>query len=291
MEARSVAEPAVELQSIRKTFASHAAVDGIDLAVPPGEFLTLLGPSGCGKSTTLNLIAGFLQPDSGAIRLAGRSVVDLPPFRRDIGIVFQDYAREEMRLEITGLQHRLTITTVLVTHDQGEALAVSDRIAVMNRGRIEQIGPPLQIYEQPASRFVADFIGGMNFLRGVARMSAGAGELCAVETSHGQFSAVAPRALEAGRDVVVAVRPEHLHLASPAAAPEPGLGFTARVFQHVYLGAHTEGHVPNQAGEHCLLEASVREAQSRFPVDHDVRLFAPAQHCQVFEASGSSGAN
>src|SRR4051812_3381172 len=318
MEARSVAEPAVELQSIRKTFASHAAVDGIDLAVPPGEFLTLLGPSGCGKSTTLNLIAGFLQPDSGAIRLAGRSVVDLPPFRRDIGIVFQDYAlfphmtvgqnvafglrmrkverreierrveealelvqlsgflrrrpgelsggqrqrvalaralviqptvllldeplsnldlklREEMRLEITGLQHRLKITTVLVTHDQGEALAVSDRIAVMNRGRIEQIGPPLHIYEQPASRFVADFIGGMNFLRGVARMSAGAGELCAVETSHGQFSAVAPRALEAGRDVGVAVPPANLHLARSAAAPRPGLGLSGRGFQPGHL--------------------------------------------------------
>ena len=374
MEARSVAEPAVELQSIRKTFASHAAVDGIDLAVPPGEFLTLLGPSGCGKSTTLNLIAGFLQPDSGAIRLAGRSVVNLPPFRRDIGIVFQDYAlfphmtvgqnvafglrmrkigrreierrveealelvqlsgflrrrpselsggqrqrvalaralvirptvllldeplsnldlklREEMRLEITGLQHRLKITTVLVTHDQGEALAVSDRIAVMNRGRIEQIGPPLQIYEQPASRFVADFIGAMNFLRGVARISAGAGELCAVETPHGRFSALAPRALESGQDVVVAVRPEHLRLASAAAAPEPGLAFAARVFQHVYLGAHTEVHVRTEAGEHCLLEVSVREAQSGFPVNHSVRLFAPAQHLQVFGASGSPEAN
>src|SRR3954471_8566878 len=92
MAGRSVAEPAVEFRNIRKTFAAHAAVDGIDLAVPPGQFLTLLGPSGCGKSTTLNLIAGFLQPDAGSIRLAGRSVVDLPPFRRDIGIVFQDYA-------------------------------------------------------------------------------------------------------------------------------------------------------------------------------------------------------
>src|SRR3954447_22310683 len=245
MAGRSVAEPAVELRNIRKTFAAHAAVDGIDLVVPPGQFLTLLGPSGCGKSTTLNLIAGFLQPDGGAIRLAGRSVVDLPPFRRDIGIVFQDYAlfphmtvgqnvafglrmrkverretgrrvaealklvsgflrrrpaelsggqrqrvalaralvirptvllldeplshldlklRVEMRVEIAGLQRRLGITTGFVTHDHGEALVMSDRIAVMNAGRIEQGGTPDEIYERPATRFVAEFIGRTNLL-------------------------------------------------------------------------------------------------------------------------------
>src|SRR3954466_6628384 len=234
MEARSVAEPAVELQSIRKTFASHAAVDGIDLAVPPGEFLTLLGPSGCGKSTTLNLIAGFLQPDSGAIRLAGRSVVDLPPFRRDIGIVFQDYAlfphmtvgqnvafglrmrkigrreierrveealelvqlsgflrrrpgelsggqrqrvalaralvirptvllldeplsnldaklREEMQYELRAIQRKVGTTTIMVTHDQAEALSISDRVVVMQDGRATQIDEPYRMYEHPRS--------------------------------------------------------------------------------------------------------------------------------------------
>ena len=201
-----MAEPAVELKGIRKLFQGHAAVDGIDLVVAPGEFLTLLGPSGCGKTTTLNMIAGFLHPEEGSIRLGGRSVEAEPPFRRDIGLVFQDYAlfphmsvaqnvafglrmrkvpkpqierrvtealelvqlghlgarlplqlsggqrqrvalaralvirptvllldeplsnldlklREEMRLEISKLQRLLNITTILVTHDQGEALA------------------------------------------------------------------------------------------------------------------------------------------------------------------------
>jgi ABC-type Fe3+/spermidine/putrescine transport system ATPase subunit len=176
-----------------------------------------------------------------------------------------------------------------VTHDQGEALAVSDRIAVMNRGRIEQIGTPLEIYEQPASRFVADFIGAMNFLRGLTRTEASAGDRCEVETPHGNFSALAPRAVAAGREAVVAIRPEHLQLADTAPAPEAGLVFAARVVQHVYLGAHTEIHVRTQADEHCLLEVSVREAQRSFPVEEQVRLFAPAQHCQVFEISGSSG--
>ena len=195
-----------------------------------GEFVTLLGPSGCGKTTTLGLIAGFFPPTAGEIYLKGKPVADLPSFRRDIGVVFQDYAlfphmsaarqrrvraahaqraasetakrvagalelvqlaglgerrplqmsggqrqrvalaralvinpavllldeplsnldlklRDEMRVEIAGLQRRLGITTVFVTHDQGEALVMSDRIAVMNAGRIEQIGDPADIYE------------------------------------------------------------------------------------------------------------------------------------------------
>src|SRR3982751_6910313 len=219
------------------------AVGGIDLIVNEGEFVTLLGPSGCGKTTTLALIAGFLPPTAGEILLKGTSVADLPAFRRDIGVVFQDYAlfphmtaaenvafglkmrrvpasevakrvnealdlvqlaglggrrplqmsggqrqrvalaralvlaeplsnldlklREEMRVEIVAIQRRLGITTVFVTHDQGEALVMSDRIAVMNAGRIEQIGDPAAIYETPATRFVAEFIGRMNLVQGV----------------------------------------------------------------------------------------------------------------------------
>ncbi len=243
-------EQAVELIDISKFFGEVPGGRQSRSHRRAGEFLTLLGPSGCGKTTTLNLIAGFLTPDFGSIRLAGRAVDRLPSFRRDIGIVFQDYAlfpqherggecrlwpahapggagprspsvsqraldlvhlagfgerrplalsggqrqrvalaralvirptvllldeplsnldlklREEMRLEITTLQRRLGITMVMVTHDQGEALAVSDRIAVMNQGRIEQLGDAHSVYENPASRFVADFIGSTNFLPG-----------------------------------------------------------------------------------------------------------------------------
>jgi putative spermidine/putrescine transport system ATP-binding protein len=236
----------LRLAGITKRYGAVTAVDGVDLEVRDGEFLTLLGPSGCGKTTTLGLIAGFFPPSAGEIYLKGRPVAGLPPFKRDIGVVFQDYAlfphmtagenvafglrmrnveraemdarvkealdlvqlrglgerrplelsggqrqrvalaralvirpavllldeplsnldlklREEMRVEIAGLQRRLGITTVFVTHDQGEALVMSDRIAVMNAGRIEQLGRPAEIYERPATRFVAQFIGRMNF--------------------------------------------------------------------------------------------------------------------------------
>ncbi len=209
-------EPALRLAALTKRFGALIAVDAIDLAVAQGEFVTLLGPSGCGKTTTLNMIAGFITPDAGSIRLHGKAVEPLPPFRRDLGLVFQDYAlfphmtvaenvgfglrmrrvprgeiaqrvaqaldlvqltgldqrrpsqlsggqrqrvalaralviqpamllldeplsnldlklREEMRMEISALQQRLGIATVFVTHDQDEALTMSDRIAVMRQ--------------------------------------------------------------------------------------------------------------------------------------------------------------
>lgn len=234
-----MAEPALRLVGIEKRYATTIAVAGIDLDVNEGEFVTLLGPSGCGKTTTLGLIAGFFPPTAGEIYLKGKPVADLPSFRRDIGVVFQDYAlfphmsaaenvafglrmrkvsaieiakrvtdaldlvqlaglgerrplqmsggqrqrvalaralvinpavllldeplsnldlklREEMRVEIAAIQRRLGITTVFVTHDQSEALVMSNRIAVMNAGRIEQIGDPSDIYERPATRFVAE---------------------------------------------------------------------------------------------------------------------------------------
>ncbi len=243
-----MAEPALQLAALTKCFGATRAVDAIDLTVAPGEFVTLLGPSGCGKTTTLNMIAGFIVPDAGSIRLQDRPVEALPPFRRNLGLVFQDYAlfphmsvaenvgfglrmrriprddiarrvkealdlvqlnglddrrplqlsggqrqrvalaralviqpamllldeplsnldlklREEMRLEISALQRRLGIATVFVTHDQGEALTMSDRIAVMRDGRIEQIGTPGDIYERPATRFVAGFIGTANLIK------------------------------------------------------------------------------------------------------------------------------
>ena len=235
----------VELRGLRRNFGEVRAVDGIDLDIYEGEFITLLGPSGSGKTTVLRMIAGFEKPDSGTISLLGRDVTDLPPYERDVNTVFQDYAlfphmnvlenieyglrvkgnekqdrrkralealqqirlsgfenrkpaqlsggqrqrvalaralvnrpsvllldeplgaldlklREQMQIELKALQREVGITFIFVTHDQEEALSMSDRIVIFNHGRIEQIGSPREIYENPRSAFVSEFVGQTN---------------------------------------------------------------------------------------------------------------------------------
>lgn len=239
--------PAVSFSKVSRHFGQVRAVDGIDLDIVPGEFFAMLGPSGSGKTTCLRLIAGFEQPSSGHVEIFGQRAEGVPPYRRNVNTVFQDYAlfphlnvidnvayglmvrgvpkserlkaagealelvrlpdygrrrpgqlsggqrqrvalaralinrpqvllldeplgaldlklREEMQEELRSLQKSLGITFVLVTHDQGEALSMADRIAVFNNGRIMQVGTPRDIYRQPASRFVADFVGSSNVL-------------------------------------------------------------------------------------------------------------------------------
>ena len=236
------------LKDVTKKYATAYAVDHISLELQKGEFLTLLGPSGSGKTTTLKMIAGLEIPTAGEISINGKDITDLPPNKRGLGMVFQNYAlfphmtigeniafplkmqkkyskqeisqkiketldliqlpgfedrypvqlsggqqqrvalgralvfqpsiilmdeplgaldkklRKDMQLEIKRIQQRLHITTVYVTHDQEEALTMSDRIAIYDQGRIEQIGTPREIYENPVNAFVADFIGESNFL-------------------------------------------------------------------------------------------------------------------------------
>ncbi|MBW6395892.1 ABC transporter ATP-binding protein [Thermus sp. SYSU G05001] len=242
----------VELLGVRKRYGEVVAVDGVDLGLKEGEFFTLLGPSGCGKTTTLRLVAGFEAPDAGEVRIGGERVNSLPPERRPIGMVFQNYAlfpnmtvfgnvafplrlkglperevrrkvgmllemvhlvglegrypkelsggqqqrvalaralarepkvllldeplsaldakiREELRGELKRLQRETGLTTLYVTHDQEEALALSDRIAVMREGRVEHLGTPREIYEEPATPFVAAFVGTGVLVPGEAR--------------------------------------------------------------------------------------------------------------------------
>jgi putative spermidine/putrescine transport system ATP-binding protein len=238
---------AVSLQKASRHFGAVRAMDEVDLEVMPGEFFAMLGPSGSGKTTCLRLIAGFEQPTSGEIKIFGEPVVGVPPYRRNVNTVFQDYAlfphlnvrdnvafslmlkkvgrrerhrqaeetlemvrlggygarrpgqlsggqrqrvalaraivnrpkvllldeplgaldlklRESMQEELKALQKTLGITFIFVTHDQGEALSMADRVAVFNEGRVQQIGTPEEIYKRPVSRFVADFVGSSNVL-------------------------------------------------------------------------------------------------------------------------------
>ncbi|GAA4486820.1 ABC transporter ATP-binding protein [Microbacterium panaciterrae] len=304
----------VEITDVTKRYGEAVAVDRLTLSVQPGEFLSLLGPSGCGKTTTLRMIAGFEHPDEGDIHLSGRSVLGLPPNKREVNTVFQAYAlfphmtvaenvayglqqrkvpkaeqrqrvaealdmvqlrrfadrkptqlsggqqqrialsralinrpavllldeplaaldrqlREEMQLELKLLQSRLGTTFVFVTHDQAEALSMSDRIAVMRAGGIEQLAAPADIYADPASAYVASFIGQQNFLHGTAVGDDAVDTFAG--TLRGRWGGIqgAP-----GSAAVAAIRPEFMRLASPSDGAVDGPGVNGTVLGVSHLG-------------------------------------------------------
>ena len=309
----------VELQDLHKSYAGKPAVRGFSLGIEQGEFVSLLGPSGCGKTTTLRIIAGFEVPDTGSVRVGAEDLLAVPPHRRGMGVVFQNYAlfphltaasniafgmrisgrsnaevnrrvpellalvglddagskypremsggqqqrialaralaieprmllldeplsaldavvRVALRDEIRRIQMSLGVTTLYVTHDQEEALAISDRIVVMREGRIEQVGTAEDIYARPASRFVAGFIGKMNQIAGEVADPGQGRVRCG---NHSLL--VPPRALAsfaAGTEVTVLVRPEAIDV-EPAEAPAPaGVNqLRARIDAITFLGA------------------------------------------------------
>jgi ABC-type Fe3+/spermidine/putrescine transport system ATPase subunit len=357
---RAVAEHAVRLVGLEKSYGAARAVAGISLHVENGEFLTLLGPSGCGKTTTLGLIAGFFPPTRGEIFLRGRPVAALPPFRRDIGVVFQDYAlfphmivednvafglkmrkvprpeirrrvdealalvrlsglgerrpteisggqrqrvalaralvieptvllldeplsnldlklREEMRVEIARIQRQLGITTIFVTHDQSEALVMSDRVAVMNAGVIEQLGRPDEIYERPQTRFVAEFIGRMNFFSGEVadggvRLAAGGGLPLPLGTTK-----------RPGSEILVAVRPERTSLVREAPPDANQLAVSCTVTDVLFLGSTREIHVAYEGGRRGLTELSNRGVLPAFRPGEEAWLCAPLDACLTLD--------
>ena len=275
---------AIRLTNLRKTFGDVVAVDGVDLEVADGEFLTLLGPSGSGKTTVLRMIAGFEQPTGGTIELAGVDVTHTPPYARDVNTVFQDYAlfphmdvlanveyglmvkkvskaerrqrvalaralvnrprvllldeplgaldlklREQMQVELKEMQRAVGITFVFVTHDQEEALTMSDRIAVFDAGRIAQVGTPVEVYEHPATPFVAGFVGVSNLLEaGVA-------------------------ATVLGRQGLWSVRPEKIRVLLGSTAPAAGeRGAPGVIREVVYVGMSTRFVVDLDAGATLL---------------------------------------
>jgi iron(III) transport system ATP-binding protein len=352
----------VDLLGIRKSYGSLVVADGIDLAIAHEELVCLLGPSGCGKTTTLRLIAGFIVPDEGTIRVGDRVLsspgATLPPERRNMSMIFQSYAlwphmtvaeniaygltlrrmpraeiarkvdrildiakltplkdrspgalsggqqqrvalaralvvepetllldeplsnldtnlREEMRFEIRRLHDEFRYTTVYVTHDQSEAMTTADKIVVMNRGRIEQIGSPETIYQHPCSEFVARFIGGTNILRG---------------QGDGDAVRCGPMVIRCGNAVPkvagetpVSIRPMDVELHSVAAAPgaAAALGvneFVGTVLRHTYLGPQRDYLLEMPGGQQIRATTPLRMVAA---VGSQVGVRLPPEQCRA----------
>jgi spermidine/putrescine transport system ATP-binding protein len=327
---RNVPAVAVRLAKVVKRFGDVAAVDGIDIEIRDGEFFSLLGPSGCGKTTTLRMIGGFEQPTSGLIELQGQDVTWLPPYRRNVNTVFQNYAlfphltifenvafglrrkgvvdadvrtrvsdmlrlvelpgyegrrpnqisggqaqrvalaralinrpavllldeplgaldlklRKQMQVELKRIQQEVGITFIYVTHDQEEAMTMSDRIAVMNRGRFEQLGDPEALYERPSTRFVAGFLGVSNLLPGRVEPSSGS---YAVVRLVDETRLRVPRSLADGAsEVEVGVRPEKIRMAAAGDTAGDANALVGTVRDASYLGVSTQYIVEAVGGQ------------------------------------------
>jgi putative spermidine/putrescine transport system ATP-binding protein len=315
--------PALVLRGLHKSFGDVAAVDGIDLEVRRGEFITLLGPSGSGKTTTLRMIAGFTSQTAGTIEIDGTDMSHVPPHQRDVGMIFQNYAlfphmtaaqniafplemrraprveitrrvaealalvklddfghrfprqlsggqqqriafaravvfhpqlllmdeplgaldkklREALQLEVMHISRQLGATVIYVTHDQEEALVMSDRIAIFSRGRIEQLGRGEDLYDRPVSLFVADFIGESNILRGRFEHDGPGGLLVRDDASWRVSPAQVERAgLGGGSPAALVIRPERLRIVGPDERGETAGANTieASVRDALYLGS------------------------------------------------------
>jgi spermidine/putrescine ABC transporter ATP-binding subunit len=308
----------VEVLSLAKHFGSVKAVDNVTFSVEPGSFLTLLGPSGSGKTTTLNIIAGFESPTAGEILLGSDSITSIPTYRRNIGMVFQNYAlfphmtvaqniayplqmrrmdkaqinqnvtealemvqlegfgdrypkqlsggqqqrvaiaralvfkpplllmdeplgaldkklREQMQIEIKRIQNQTGITVIYVTHDQEEALVMSDQIIILNDGRLQQIGSPKEIYDRPQNRFVADFIGETNLFDVDVRKknSHFIVEFIDLDT---QIEVPSELALTPGKGSI-SIRPEMLWLGDKTTEPN---GIEGQIEEFIYVGESTK---------------------------------------------------
>ena len=348
----------IELQNVTKRYGSIVANDHINLGILRGELMTLLGPSGCGKTTALRCITGHLTPDEGRVFIDGEDVTDVPTHKRQLGMVFQNFAlfphmtvyenvdfplmirnlskverremvmdalqlihmeqyekhyprqlsggqqqrvglaralvyrpkvllldeplsnldaklREEMRFEIKELQRRLGITAVYVTHDQAEALALSDRVAVMNEGGIEQVGTPDEIYDQPGSQFVADFIGLSDFIEGTV-LSIEA-EKAIVVVDDLQFAVPASPKMRPREKLLFFIRPNDIDLFPPGHADGENT-FDGVVSKMTYLGDKIDYRIAVGGS----LELRVQtDGKVRFEEGESVCLQLPVDRCRA----------
>jgi putative spermidine/putrescine transport system ATP-binding protein len=356
-----LAIPRIRIDQVSKSFGPVQVIKDLSLDIERGEFVSLLGPSGSGKTTLLMLLAGFEQPTGGSIVLDGRRIDHLPPHRREMGVVFQNYAlfphmsvadnvafplkmrgvgraeiedrvkraldvvqlaamrdrrpaqlsggqqqrvalaralvfepavvlmdeplgaldkqlREQMQLDIRALHKRLELTVVFVTHDQSEALTMSDRIAVFNQGIIEQIGSPRDIYDHPRSKFVAEFIGETNLLQGTVKGHDRDGTTVELDSSR-QLTVPRTDALAPGARVLVSVRPERILLGSPSVAVQNML--PSRVLDSVYQGDHLRVQL-DEAAFSLVVRLDRRFAE--WPAGADVVAHFAPEDCWVVAA-------
>jgi putative spermidine/putrescine transport system ATP-binding protein len=348
----------LQLEQLSKQYGDTTVVKDMTLDVPDGEFLVLLGPSGCGKTTTLRMIAGFVPPTSGAIRLGPRDITQQPPWRRNAGLVFQSYAlfphltvnenvafglemrrvakpeiapqvaealklvrlgalgeryprqlsggqqqrvalaralairpdillldeplsnldaklRLDVRVEIRELQRKLVLTTVMVTHDQEEALTMADRLVVMADGAVRQVGSQRDLYERPVDEFVAGFVGRSNFLHGAVS------EPGAFVTAGGlRISCPPSTPLGPG---VIAIRPERISLGQAAA--DLSNTFTGTVEFVSYLGAALDIHVSVGPKEKIIAQTTNRPDGVAPSIGDKMTLGWPIEAGRVFPNS------
>ncbi|EMA42925.1 ABC transporter ATP-binding protein [Halobiforma nitratireducens] len=362
----------ITLEGVEKRYPGGVlAVKGVDIDIESGEFVTLVGPSGCGKTTTLRTIAGFEQPTDGTVSIADEVVTDLPPYERDTGMVFQDFAlfphmtihdnvaygmeadggyldeeidarvaemlelvelpgmgdrtpdqlsggqqqrvalaralapkpqallldeplasldkklREQMQVELRRIQQEVGITTVFVTHNQEEALTMSDRIAVMNDGRFEQVGPPGEVYDDPETRFVADFLGTANIFDGTVESVADG--VATVECGDTTLRARNVGSVGAGDSASVVIRPERFDLeaastdgGTTATASEGANVFEGTITFRRHLGSSIEYHLETLAGRELVVVR--RSGHDERTAGDRVSVRVGVDDCRIVEA-------
>ena len=355
----------VQFIEVEKTYDGETlVVKKLSLDVVRGEFLTLLGPSGSGKTTCLMMLAGFEAVTQGEIVLEGRPINNVPPYKRDIGVVFQNYAlfphmtvgenlafplevrrvpkaeieqriaraldmvqlegfrhrrpvqlsggqqqrvavaralvfepklvlmdeplgaldkqlREQMQYEIRHIHERAGVTVVYVTHDQSEALTMSNRIAVLNHGRIQQLASPEELYERPENAFVAQFIGESNRLPGTVREVNG--HTCVVEVDGGAVHALAVKVDGAGTPSTLSLRPERVLLdPPPESCPNQ---FEARVEELIYHGDHTRLRVRACGRDDFVIKVPNAAGRAQLEVGAAIRIGWRIEDCRALDAS------
>ena len=356
----------VEFDRVQKSYdGENLVVKDLNLSMPKGEFLTMLGPSGSGKTTCLMMLAGFETATHGDIRLAGKPINDIPPHKRGIGMVFQNYAlfphmtvaenlafplqvrkmnkseqqskvkraldmvqmgsfagrrpmqlsggqqqrialaralvfepelvlmdeplgaldkqlRETLQFEITNLAHELGITVVYVTHDQTEALTMSDRVAVFENGRIQQLATPDQLYEQPQNSFVAQFIGENNTLEGVVAEITG--DTCVVKLDSGEvIDAVPVNVSKVGERTKVSIRPERVEVDTAKLGPNAHT-LKAEVLEFIYMGDIFRTRLRVAGTDHFVIKTRNSPDQVRLTPGSTIDIGWLPRDCRALDA-------